>query len=57
MSRCADEPGVARSDAAGVEARLNPQLLLPGLESVAVIYVVEDGLDPLEVLLQSGALQ
>src|SRR5271157_2037842 len=38
-------------------ARLNPQHLLPGLASVAVIYVVEDGLDPLEVLLQSGALR
>src|SRR5208283_3241269 len=57
MSRCADEPGVARSDAAGVDARLNPQPLLPRLASVAVIYFVEDGLDPLEVLLQSGALQ
>jgi len=57
MSRCTDEPGVARSDAAGVDARLSPQPLLPRLASVAVIYFVEDGLDPLEVLLQSGALQ
>src|SRR5208337_3897180 len=57
ISRCAGELGVARSDAAGVEARLSPQHLLSGLASVAVIYFVEDGFDPLEVLLQSGALQ
>ena len=56
MSRCAGELGVARSDDAGAEARLNLQHLLPGLASVAAIYVFEDGLDPLEVLLQSRAL-
>jgi hypothetical protein len=56
MSRCAGEPGIARSDDAGVEPG-EPQHLLPGLASVAVIYIVEDSLDPLEVLLQGGALQ
>ncbi len=60
MSRCAGELGVARFDAVGVEPGSTRNIcfhLLSGLASVAVIYVVEDGLDPLEVLLQSGALQ
>ena len=57
MSRCAGEPGVARSDVAGVESRLTSQHLPSRLASVAVIYLLEDALDPLEVLLQSGALQ
>jgi len=38
-------------------SRLTSQHLLLWLASVAVIYVVEDGLDPLEVLLQSGSLE
>ncbi len=57
-SRCADELGIARSDDAGVEpGELQHLLAVPGLASVAAIYIAEDSLDPLEVPLQSGALQ
>ena len=52
-SRCAGELGIARSDDAGADPG-ELQRLLSLLASVATIYIVEDSLDPLEVLYRAA---